>query len=176
MLASYLDRKSIPRITSKSHTSSNIRFAWNLSPFMLTLQSLISWDVSIVHPIRVQETLRIEEVWVVQEFRDIFLEELPGLPPPREIEFSIKLVLRTWPISIPSYYMATTELGELRSQLQELSNKGFIRPCMLLWGALVLFVKKNGSMRMCIDYRQINKVTIKNKYPLLRINELFDQL
>ena len=107
----------------------------------------------------------------------MFPEDLPGLPPMREIEFSIDLAPGTQPISIPPYRMALAELRELKVQLQELLDKGFIRPSVSPWGAPVLFVKKkDGTMRMCIDYRQLNKATIKNKYPLPRIDDLFDQL
>ena len=99
------------------------------------------------------------------------------LAPDREIEFNIDLLLGTNPIPIAPYRMAPTELKELKEQLQELLDKGFIRPCSSPWGALVLFVKKrDGTMRMCIDYRLLNKVTIKNRYPLPRMDDLFDQL
>ncbi|KAA3484545.1 DNA/RNA polymerases superfamily protein [Gossypium australe] len=107
----------------------------------------------------------------------VFPEELSGLPPVREVEFGIKLVSGTAPISIAPYRMAHLELKELKIQLQELIDKGFTRPSYSLWGAPVLFVKKkDGWMRLCIDYRQLNKVTVKNKYPLPRIDDLFDQL
>ena len=113
----------------------------------------------------------------VYEFSDMFPEELPGLPPIREVEFGIELVPGITPISIAPYIMAPTELKELKSQLQELTNRGFARPSFSPWGTPVLFVKKkDGTMRMCIDYRQLKKVTIKNKYPLPRIDDLFDQL
>ena len=118
-----------------------------------------------------------ESVPVVCEYPDVFPEELPGLPPVREIEFGIELVPGTTPISIAPYRMALTELKELKAQLQELTDRGFARPSFSPWGAPVLFVKKkDGTMRLCIDYRQLNKVTIKNKYPLPRIDDLFDQL
>ncbi|KAG8472702.1 hypothetical protein CXB51_034564 [Gossypium anomalum] len=118
-----------------------------------------------------------ESVPVVCEYPDVFPEELPGLPPVREVEFGIELVPGTTPISIAPYRMAPTELKELKAQLQELTDKGFARPSFSPWGAPVLFVKKkDGTMRLCIDYRQLNKVTIKNKYPLPRIDDLFDQL
>ncbi|KAA0036176.1 gag-protease polyprotein [Cucumis melo var. makuwa] len=108
---------------------------------------------------------------------DVFPDELPGLPPPREIDFGIELEPDTAPISRVPYRMAPAELKELKVQLQELLNKGFIRPSVSPWGALVLFVKrKDGSMRLCIDYRELNKVTVKNRYPLPRIDDLFDQL
>ncbi|KAG8475376.1 hypothetical protein CXB51_031882 [Gossypium anomalum] len=120
---------------------------------------------------------KVESVPVVCEFADVFPEELPGLPPVREVEFGIDLIPGTAPISIAPYRMAPAELKELKSQLQELTDKGFVRPSFSPWGAPVLFVKKkDGSMRLCVDYRQLNKVTIKNKYPLPRIDDLFDQL
>ncbi|KAG8503904.1 hypothetical protein CXB51_001877 [Gossypium anomalum] len=123
------------------------------------------------------EEIKIESVPVVCEFPDVFPEELPGLPPVREVEFGIELIPGTTPISIAPYRMAPLELKELKAQLQELTDKGFVRPSSSPWGAPVLFVKKkDGSMRLCIDYRQLNKVTVKNKYPLPRIDDLFDQL
>ncbi|KAK5842194.1 hypothetical protein PVK06_004524 [Gossypium arboreum] len=119
----------------------------------------------------------MEQLSVVNEFTDVFPEELPGLPPDREVEFTIDVIPGTAPISITPYRMAPAELKELKTQLQELLDKGFIRPSTSPWGAPVLFVKKkDGSLRLCIDYRQLNKVTIKNKYPLPRIDDLFDQL
>ncbi|KAA3465558.1 DNA/RNA polymerases superfamily protein [Gossypium australe] len=121
--------------------------------------------------------LKIKSVLVVCEFLDVFTEELPGLPLVREVNFSIDLVLGTTLISIAPYRMAPTELKELKAQLQELTNRGFAQASLSPWGALVLFVmKKDGSLRLCIDYRQLNKVTIKNKYLLPRIGDLFDQL
>ncbi|KAL4023067.1 hypothetical protein IC575_016815 [Cucumis melo] len=114
---------------------------------------------------------------VVRDYPDVFPEELSGLPPHREIEFAIELEPGTVPISRAPYRMAPTELKELKVQLQELFDKGFIWPSVSPWGAPVLFVKKkDGSMRLCIDYRELNKVTIKNKYLLSRIDDLFDQL
>ena len=114
---------------------------------------------------------------IVCEYPDVFPEELPGLPSEREIEFGIELVPGIAPIPITSYRMAPTKLKELKAQLQELTDKGFTRPSFSPWDAPVLFVKKkDGSMRLCIYYRQLNKVTIKNKYPLSRIDDLFDQL
>ncbi|XP_052180212.1 uncharacterized protein LOC127793503 [Diospyros lotus] len=101
-----------------------------------------------------KEPLKIEEVRIVREFGDVFPDELPRLPPQREIEFAIEIVPGAGPISIPPYKMAPAELRELKTQLQELLDKGFIRPSMSPWGAPVLFVKKkDGSLRMCIDYR-----------------------
>ncbi|KAA3469991.1 DNA/RNA polymerases superfamily protein [Gossypium australe] len=119
---------------------------------------------------------KMESVLIVCEFLDVFPEELLGLPSIKEVEFAIELVQGTSPISIAPYRMAPTKLKELKSQLQELTDRGFARLSFSPWGAPVLFVKKKDrSMRMCIDYRQLNKVTIKNKYPLPRIDDLFDQ-
>ena len=104
-------------------------------------------------------------------------QEVPGLPPDREIEFAIELVPGTTPISKAPYRMAPAELAELKKQLQQLLDKGLIQPSVSRWGAPVLFVrKKDGSLRLCIDYRELNSVTVKNKYPLPRIDDLFDQL
>ena len=111
------------------------------------------------------------------KFPDVFSEDLPGLPPDREVEFTIDLVPSIGPISKAPYRMVLTELKELKEQLQDLLDKGFIRTSASPWGAPVLFVKKkDGSMRLCIDYRELNKVTIRNKYPLPRIDDLFNQL
>ncbi|KAL0380531.1 UNVERIFIED_CONTAM: Transposon Ty3-G Gag-Pol polyprotein, partial [Sesamum angustifolium] len=119
----------------------------------------------------------VSDVLVVREFLDVFPEELRGLPPHREVEFEIEIIPRSTPISIAPYRMALSELKELKKQFEELLDKGFIRPSISHWGALVLFVmKKDGSMRLCADYRQLNRITIKNKYPLSRIDDLLDQL
>ncbi|KAA3461164.1 Retrotransposable element Tf2 [Gossypium australe] len=121
--------------------------------------------------------VKIESVPVVCEYPDVFSEELPGLPLVREVEFGIELKPSTTPISVAPYRIAPLELKELKAQLQELTDKGFARPSYSPWGAPVLFVKRKvGSMRICIDYRQLNKVTVKNKYLLPRIDDLFDQL
>jgi len=128
--------------------------------------------------VEVLETPELEpkDIPVVQEFLEVF-QEVPGLPPDREIEFAIELVPGTAPISKAPYRMAPAELAELKQQLQELLDKGLIQPSVSPWGAPVLFVrKKDGSLRLCIDYRELNRVTVKNKYPLPRIDDLFDQL
>ena len=123
------------------------------------------------------DEVRLEDVPVVREFLDVFPDDLPGLPPERERDFPIDLALGTTPISLPPYRMASIELKELKAQLQELVDGGFIRPSLSPWGAPVLFVKKkDGTWILCVDYRQLNKVTIHNKYPLPRIDDLFDQL
>ncbi|GKA78753.1 putative nucleotidyltransferase, ribonuclease H [Tanacetum coccineum] len=120
---------------------------------------------------------RLEDVPVIRDFPEVFPDDLPGLPPPRQVEFKIELVPGAAPVARAPYRLAPSELKELADQLQELSEKGFIRPSSSPWGAPVLFVKKkDGSFRMCIDYRELNKLTVKNRYPLPRIDDLFDQL
>jgi hypothetical protein len=106
----------------------------------------------------------LENIPVVCDYPDVFAEVLTGLPPDREIEFTIDLIPGTQPIHKAPYRMAPAELKELKKQLQELLDRGFIRPSVSPWGAPVLFVKKkDGTMRLCIDYRELNRVTIKNK-------------
>jgi len=120
-------------------------------------------------------SLNIKDILVVNEFEDIFSEELCSLPPHKEIEFSIDLIPRTQSISISSYKMALVELKELKDQLKDLLDKNFIHPSSSQWGAPILFIKKKDDLWwMCIDYQQLNKVIIKNKYPFPRINDLFD--
>jgi hypothetical protein len=117
------------------------------------------------------------EVPVVNEFPNVFPEELSGMPPDRDIEFVIELKPGTSPIYKTPYRMATPELAELKEHVKELLEKGFIRPISSPWGAPVIFVlKKDGTQRLCMDYRAPNEVTIKNKYLLPRIDDLFDQL
>jgi hypothetical protein len=117
------------------------------------------------------------EVPVVNEFPDVFPEELPGMPPDRDNEFVIELKPATSPIYKTPYRMATPELAELKEHIKELLEKGFIHPSSSPWGAPVIFVpKKDGTQKLCVDYRSLNEVTIKNKYLLPRIDDLFDQL
>jgi hypothetical protein len=117
------------------------------------------------------------EVPVVSEFPNVFLEELPGMPPDRGIEFVIELMLSIAPIYKSPYRMATLQLAELKENIKELLEKGFIRPSSSPWGAPMIFVlKKDGTQRLCMDYRALNEVTVKNKYPLPRIDDMFDQL
>ncbi|GJS38316.1 putative reverse transcriptase domain-containing protein [Tanacetum coccineum] len=118
-----------------------------------------------------------EEIVMVRDFSEVFLDDLSGLPPTREIEFRIELIPGAMPVAKSPYRLAPSEMEELSEQLRELQDKGFIRPSSSPWGAPVLFVKKkDGSFRMCIDYRELNKLTIKNCYPLPKIDDLFDQL
>ena len=124
-----------------------------------------------------KEEKKIQDIPVVRDFLDVFPEDLPGLPPKRPVEFRIDLIPGAAPIARAPYRLAPSEMQELSSQLEELLSRGFIRPSFSPWGAPVLFVKKkDGSFRMCIDYRELNKLTVKNRYPLPRINDLFDQL
>jgi hypothetical protein len=118
----------------------------------------------------------IQDILVVCEFPDVFPEDLPRLPPERDVEFVIELKPGTAPISRRSYRMPLNELAELKTQLQDLLEKGFIRPSSSPWGCPAIFVKKDQTLQMCVDYRPLNEVTIKNKYPLPRIDILFDQL
>ncbi|GAU40284.1 hypothetical protein TSUD_60750 [Trifolium subterraneum] len=128
---------------------------------------------SIMFTINSESSLSPSDIPIVREYLDVFPEEINSLPPEREIEFSIDLVSGSQPISVAPYRMSPLELRELKSQLEELLQKHFIRPSVSPWGAPVLLVKKkDGTMRLCIDYRQLNKVTIKNKYPLPRIDDL----
>ncbi|GJW33651.1 retrotransposon protein, putative, ty3-gypsy subclass [Tanacetum coccineum] len=123
------------------------------------------------------EKKSVEDVSIVNEFLDVFPEDLSGIPLERQVEFRIDLVPGATLVAKTPYRLAPSEMKELMSQLQELLDKGFIRPSSSSWGAPILFVKKkDGSMRMCIDYRELNKVTVKNVYPLPRIDDLFDQL
>nr|GEW98420.1 putative reverse transcriptase domain-containing protein [Tanacetum cinerariifolium] len=123
------------------------------------------------------EDKRLENIPVVREILDVFPEDLPGLPPVRQVEFQIDLIPRAVPVAHTPYRLAPSEMQELSYQLQELANRGFIRPSTSPWGDPVLFVKKKDrSFRMCIDYRELYKLTVKNHYPLLRIDDLFDQL
>ncbi|WMV13704.1 hypothetical protein MTR67_007089 [Solanum verrucosum] len=135
----------------------------------------------IYHLLRVRdvnsETPIVESVLVANEFLEVFLDDLPGIPPEREVDFCIDFLPDTQPISIPPYRMASAELEEIKDKLKDFLDKGLIHPNISLWGALVLFVrKKDGSARMCIYYQQLNKVTNKKIYPIQRIDDLFDRL
>ncbi|GJW66841.1 putative reverse transcriptase domain-containing protein [Tanacetum coccineum] len=123
------------------------------------------------------EGKQLKDVPIVRDFSEVFPEDLPGLPPARPVEFHIDLIPGAAPVARAPYRLAPSEMKELLEQLQELSNKGLIRPSSSPWAAPVLFVKKkDGSFRICIDYRELNKLTVKNRYPLPRIDDLLDQL
>jgi hypothetical protein len=121
--------------------------------------------------------LKLEDIHVVQEFSDVFPDDLPRMPPERVVEFNIELQPGTAPISKAPYKMSPVELKKLNIQLQSLLDKGYIRPSISPWGCSALFVeKKDKELRLCVDYRPLNAITIKNKYPLPCIDILFDQL
>ena len=133
-----------------------------------------NYQAFLAHIVKVKpEERKVQDVPVVRDFVDVFPEDLPGLPPARQVEFRIDLIPGATPVAKSPYRLAPSEMQELATQLQELSDKGFIRPSHSPWGAPVLFVKKkDGTFRMCIDYRELNKLTIKNRYPLSRIDDL----
>ena len=136
---------------------------------------LMGWLASLTLDNEVRQKLGLP--WAVSEYEDVFLDELPGLPLHRDVDFTIEFHFGTSPISMTLHRMVSAELQELKIQLQESLDKGFIRLSTSPWGALVLFSKKKDkTLQLCIDYRQLNRVTIKNRYPLSRINDLFDQL
>ncbi|GKE05322.1 putative reverse transcriptase domain-containing protein [Tanacetum coccineum] len=123
------------------------------------------------------EAKRLEDVPIIREFLKVFPEDLPGLPPAQQVRFQIYLIPGATHVARAQYRLAPAKMQELSTQLQELSDKGFIRPSSSSWGAPVLFVKnKDGYFRMCINYHELNKLTVTNRCPLLRINDLFDQL
>jgi hypothetical protein len=123
------------------------------------------------------DAIQGSKVPVVNEFPDVFPKELSGMPPDRDIEFVIELKPGTAPIYKTPFRMTTLELAELKEHIKELLEKDFIHPSLSPWGAPMFFVpKKDGTQRLCVDYRALNEVTIKNKYPLPRIDDLFDQL
>lgn len=121
------------------------------------------------------EKINVSQIPIVCKFSEIFLEDVTMLPPKWELEFSIDLVSGATLIFVAPYCMSLIELRELKCQLEELLKKHFIYPSVSPWGASVLLVKKkDGGMRVCIGYCQLIKVTIKNKYPIPRIDDLLD--
>ena len=153
------------RHDASPHIVYDSRWHWQLTGWLasLTLEDEVKQDMSLPR--------------VVCEYKDVFPDELLGLPLPRDVDFCIKLHPGTSPISMTPHSMAPVELQELKVQIQELLGKGFIIPSTSPWGAPVLFSKKKDkTLRLCIDYRQLNRVTIKNRYPLPRIDGLFNQL
>ena len=136
---------------------------------------LMGWLASLTLEDEVRQDLSLPRV--VCKYEDVFMDELSGLPTHRDVDFVKELYHRTLPISMTPHRIAPAELHELKVQLEKLLDKGFIIPSTSPWGAPVLFAKnKDKTLRLCIDYRQLNKVTIKNRYPLPRIDDLFDQL
>ena len=135
----------------------------------------MGWLASLTLEDEVRQELGLPRV--VCEYEDVFPDELSGLHPQKNVDFTIESQLGTSPISMTPHRMAPVKLQELNVQIQELLDKGFIRPNTSPWGAPVLFAKKKDkALRLCIDYQQLNRVTIKNRYPFPRIDNLFDQL
>jgi hypothetical protein len=135
------------------------------------------YAIQVTNLLEKEDKPKLEEFVVLRKFRHMFVDEIPELPPRREIDFSIDLLPGSSPISKEPYRMILRELTELKIQLHELLDTEYIRPSVSPWGAPVLFVKnKYGTLRLCIDYRQLNKVTIRKKYALPGINDLFDQV
>ncbi|GJX19622.1 putative reverse transcriptase domain-containing protein [Tanacetum coccineum] len=160
---------SIPRMESRLNIISCSRaqeyFSKGCDVFLAHITTKEAKDES--------EEKRLEDVPIVRDFP----KDLSGIPPAQQVEFQIDLVPGAAPVARMPYRLAPSEMKELAKQLQELSDKGFIRPSSSPWGGPVLFVKKkDGSFRMCIEYRELNKLMVKNRYPLQRINDLFDQL
>jgi hypothetical protein len=143
-----------------------------------TFQVILPRRIDLASTTCAVQTTLLAKIPLVCEFSDVFLDELPSLPPDRDVEFAIELIPETPPISTRPYRMPPNELAKLKKQLQDLLNKGLICPSSSEWGCPALFMKKkkDNSLRMCVDYRPLNVVTIKNKYPLPRIDILFDQL
>jgi len=147
-------------------------------PFSEDRMSLLISSVSSLPVVaHIEASPDLASIHVVYEFPNVFSEDLPGLPPGRDVEFTIELEPGTAPVSRRPYHMAPQELAEMKKQLEELLEKGFIRPSSSPWGCPAIFVKKkDDTLRMCVDYRPLNAVTIKNKYHLPCIDTLFDQL
>ncbi|GJX64688.1 putative reverse transcriptase domain-containing protein [Tanacetum coccineum] len=159
----------VPRLQQRCMLVGN---AWEAKP-----RQRLAAHVTVKEVKDKSEKKRLEDVPIVQDFPEVFPKDLSGLPPTRQVEFQIDLVPGAAPVARAPYRLAPSKMKDLSEQLKELSNKGFIRPSSSPWGAPVLFVKKkDGSFRMCIDYRELNKLTVKNRYPLPRIDDLFDQL
>nr|GEY87200.1 putative reverse transcriptase domain-containing protein [Tanacetum cinerariifolium] len=163
------NQKEEPRLNIISYTKAKRYLSKGCDDFLAHITTKEAKDKS--------KEKRIEDVSIVRDFPKVFPEDLPGIPPTRQVEFQIDLVPGVAPVARAPYRLAPSKMKELAEQLQELSDKGFIRPNSSPWGAPVLFIKKkDGSFRMCIDYRELNKLTMKNRYPIPRIDDLFDQL
>jgi hypothetical protein len=161
------------------------RVVLDISAHLVHLDSPIYGKVSLQLPsvahlqasIYVAVANSLDEIHVVHEYMDVFSDDLSGMPPDRAIEFKIELRPGTAPVSKRPYPMAQNEMAELKTQLQELLDKGYIQPSYSPWGCPAIFVsKKDKTQRLCVDYRPLNALIVKNKYPLPRIDLLFDQL
>ena len=165
--------KEVTFISERQNHLSNVIFA--ATARMMVRKGCEAYLAYVIDTKKAESSL--SDIPIVCDYPDVFLEELPRLPPQKEIEFVIDVVPGATSASITPYKMASVELKELKLQLQELLEKGFIHPSVSPWGAPMLFVqKKDGTLRLCVDYRQLNKMTVKNKYPLPRIDDWFDQL
>nr|GEV72673.1 hypothetical protein [Tanacetum cinerariifolium] len=186
---SFISTKFLPLINMKPRTDWLSKLRAKIVCYEKIVQiPLSNGDILEVHGERLEGNLKqlktmkvnepkLKDILVVHEFPGVFLEDLSGLPPSLDVEFYIDLILRVVPVAKSPYCLAPTEMQELSNQLKELEEKDFIRPSPSPWGSPVLFVKKkDGSFRMCIDYQELNKLIVKNRYPLPRIDDLFDQL
>jgi hypothetical protein len=161
------------------------RVVFDISSHLVLLDSPIYGKLSLQLPpvahlqtsVYVAIAMSLDEIHVVHEYSDVFPDDLVGMPSDRAIEFKIELQSGTAPVYKRSYLMAQNEMAELKTQLQELLDKGYIQPSCSPWGCPAIFVlKKDKIQRLCVDYRPLNAVTVKNKYPLPRIDLLFNQL
>ncbi|GJS75888.1 putative reverse transcriptase domain-containing protein [Tanacetum coccineum] len=162
-------KKDCPKLKNKNEGSAQEYMAKGCQIFLAQISAKKEEDKS--------EGKQLKDVPIIRDFPKVFPEDLLSLPLARPVEFHIDLIPGVAPVAQAPYRLAPSEMKEFSEQLQELSDKGFIRPSSSPWGAPVLFVKKkDGSFTMCIDYRELNKLTVKNRYLLLRIDDLFDQL
>nr|GEW18615.1 putative reverse transcriptase domain-containing protein [Tanacetum cinerariifolium] len=168
------------RLMDQDLTQSGVEFATSSFDVVIGMDWLSKYHAKVIcdekfghFPIEDETLIIRENIPVVREFLDVFPEELPGLPLVRQVEFQIDLIPRAAPVARAPYRLAPSEMQELSNQLQELASRGFIRLSTSSWGAHVLFVKKkDGYFIMCIDYRKLNKLNIKNRYPLPRIDDV----
>jgi hypothetical protein len=155
-------------------TKRTIHLTWEDGTTVEFMAAIFANQISVLNQVK---GTSMDEIRIVQDYPDVFLEELPGMPPNWDIEFMIELLRGTPPISKRPYRMSMNELVELKKQIAELQAKGFTHPSSSQWGAPVLFMeKKDGTQCMCVDYHSLNEVTIKNKYHLPWIEGLFDQM
>ena len=168
-----LNEDEVTFIDERSNHLSNVIFVATVRKMVWKgCEAYLAYVIDIVKP-----RPSVSDIPTVSDFPNVFSEEFPGFPPQREIEFAIDVLQDATPTSITPSRMALLELKELKLQLKELLEKGFIHPSVSPWGAPVLLVKKkDGTLRLCIDYRQLNKLAIGNKYLLPRIDDLFDKL
>jgi hypothetical protein len=173
----YKDDYDTTRITQGIPIPVSVRQVTSMQFMKCMRKGCQVYAIQIMNLLEKEDKPNLEEFVVLHEFRDIFVDEIPELPLRREIDFSIDLLPGSSPILKAPYRMSLPELTELKIQLHELLDKEYIRSSVSPWGAPVLFVnEKYGTLRLCIDYQQLNKMNINNKYPLPRINDLFDQV